>query len=263
MRSSSRPFFDFWRTRATFIDALDPMANFYEANVLTWAALDALAGLWDRCLNPHLSKGRRRMGDFLAQHGGEEFGRVSLPALWAWSELLDPTVAPQICDRLRQLRGRRIPDVREQRQLRMLGDDPLAKEVLADLADVAGKTVKVKKDKRHGRHGGGKTTVKDLVFSARFGEIAYEEMRCAIVHEGRLGAGAHSFELGAQSDSQPTYLSGLFGVPPSIGFSPRYMVKVLRVSIDGFEAEANSEGRDPTPPPRSCIELNVDGDARE
>lgn len=248
----SRPFFEFWRTRAAFIEALDPHENFYEANVLTWAALDAIGNLWGRCLHPDANKSARRMGDFLAMHGGDAFQRVSLPALWAWADRLDQgSVRRSILERLQQLGGRREPTLIEQRQIRMLTDDPLAADVLHDLHGIT--TQKLPK----------KGTVEDLVLACRFGEIAYTEMRCAILHEGRLGEGAHGFELGAESLDGPTYLSGSFGVSPSVGFSPRYMIRVLRACIDGFELEVKAAGVDPVPPPRGCIVLDLEDETEE
>jgi hypothetical protein len=245
----SRPFFEFWRTRAAFIEKLDPHDDFYEANVLTWAALDAVGNLWGRCLHPDSNKPARRTGDFLALHGGDAFRRVSLPALWARADRLDQgSTKRDILERLRQFGGRRKPTFVEQRQFRMLTDDPLADDVLRDLAGVA----------THVLPKGG--TVSDLVLACRFGEIAYTEMRCALLHEGRLGEGAHGFELGAESHDGPTYLSGSFSVPPSIGFFPRYMVKVLRTCIDGFELEAKAAGANPVPSPRGSIVLDLDGE---
>lgn len=239
--------------RATFIDALSPQENFYEANVLVWASLDALGSLWARALHPHLEaqgRSRRRLGDFLARHGGDAFERVSLPALWARSDALDPAVATGVIrDRLRAYRGRRVPDVLEERQMRTVSEDPPTTAVLADLADIAAHHVKRN------------TTVADLVLSARFGELASTEMRCAIVHEGRLGERAHAFDFGGASQIAPTYLSGVLGVPPTIGFSPRYMVSVLRSCIDGFERDATSAGVDPVPPVRGCIVLDLEDES--
>jgi hypothetical protein len=249
--AKTRGWFDWWRSRATFIEALEPKANFYEVNVLVWAAFDALAGHWARCLHADLQDGtdRRRLGELLSRLGGADnaFERVSLPALWAFGDGLDPARAtPAVCDRLRQLRGRRVPTFIEERQARTLHDDPFAKDLLAEVADIAAHKVR------------GRMTVRDIVLRARFGEIAYEEMRCAVIHEGQPGPRTHSFDLGTESDAGPTYLSGHFTAPPSLGFSSRYMVKVLRACLDGFEAEALSAKVDPSPTPRGSIVLRLD-----
>ena len=105
----SRPFFTFWRTRATFISGLHPVENVHEANVLTWAAFDALAGLWARSAHPemHGVSDRRRIGEFLGRHGGEPFQRVSLPAVWARADGLGATVLAELRKRLRTVGGRR------------------------------------------------------------------------------------------------------------------------------------------------------------
>lgn len=251
MAPTSRPFFDFWRTRVAFIERLHPGENFYEANVLVWAVLDALAGHWARVLERQHETDRRRLGDFLARHGGGAFGRVSLPTLWALGDNLDPLVAgDEVRNRICRLRGRRTPDVLEERQARAVADDPTVGEVLAELSDILDVVVV--------RRGRKTSTVSDLVASARFGEIAYTQMRCAIVHEGRLGERAHSFDFGPESASTPTYLSGVLTVPPTMGFSPRFMANVIRSCIDGFESEVLGAGRDPVPPVRGCIELTLD-----
>lgn len=190
------------------------------------------------------------MGDFLAQHGGEPFERVSLPALWARADALDHgAVRADIGDRLRRFGGRREPTLIEQREARLLSADPLVKDVLEELASIASERLRVRTNEM---------TVTDIVLASRFGEIAYTEMRCNILHQGRLGEGAHGFDFGTESDGGPTYQPGVFSVPPCIGFSPRYMVKVLRACIDGFELEAKEAGIDPVPPPRGCIVLDLD-----
>lgn len=122
--------------------------------------------------------------------------------------------------------------------------------VLTDLADVADVIVR----------GNGKRslTVRDLVQEARFGEIAYKELRCAVIHEGRPGAGAHGFDFGASSAHGPTYLSALFQVPPTLAFSPTFMAGVIRRCVDAFEVEVNATGRDPVPPAHCCIPLDLD-----
>ncbi len=187
------------------------------------------------------------MGDFLARHGGLPFQRISLPALWARADALDPAaVRAEVRNRLRRLGGRREPTFIEQRQLRRSSEDPPVLEVLRELADIAAEKIKVKKSE---------TTVQDFVLASRFGEIAYTEMRCSILHEGRLGDGAHSFDLGHDG---PAYLSGVLTVPPSIGFHPSYMANVLRTCIDGFEREVQETGVDPVPPLRGCIVLGLD-----
>jgi hypothetical protein len=243
MATTSRPFFNFWRTRASFIEKLDPNENFYEANVLTWAVLDALAGCWATRFHSDLKRGRdrRRMGDFLFRYGGNPFQRVSLPTLWALSDDPKLTCASDVLQRLRGFGGRRKPSVIEEREARMLANDPLETEVLRDLANIEGVIVK-RGD-----------TVRDLVLRARFGEIAYEKMRCPIIHEGRLGQNAHGFKFGAESDDGPTYLSNVFAVPPSIGFAPSYMAKVIGTCTDGFEKEAEAANIDPVPKLDGCM----------
>jgi hypothetical protein len=242
-----RLFFDHWRARADFVERLDPHAQFFEANALIWTSLDALANLWARCSQRPRGTDRRRMGDFLATHGGDVFTRASLPALWARADALSPEFAtPTIRDRLRLIGGRRAPSLMEERQLRTADEDPTAKQLLDELHEIADREVQ-----RAGRR---TWTVADLVLGARFGEIAYEELRCAIVHEGRLGEGAHGFEL-AESAEGPTYLSGVFSAPPTIGLATGFMVRVMRLCIDGFETEARMGGLNPVPAPHRCIQL--------
>ena len=88
--------------------------------------------------------------------------------------------------------------------------------------------------------------VEDWVLDARFAEIAYTEFRCSWVHEGRGGEASHSF---AFSDDEPTYFGSGIALPPRIGFSVPYLLKVLRACIDGFEAIVVTENIDPVPPP--------------
>jgi hypothetical protein len=146
---------------------------------------------------------------------------------------------------------RRNPTIIERRP-RSVSDDPLASQLLVELSDIKTNVVRPKARPED-------RSVEALVLDARLGEIAYTEMRCAIVHEGRLGAGGHGFDLGSESADAPTYLSDVFGVPPSIGFSPRYMVKIIHACIRGFDAEASAAHVDPVPKPHGPIDLDDDG----
>lgn len=243
------PFFDFWRSRVAFIEQLDPRENFYESNVLTWAVVDSLANHWARAFKRRPPTHRRRLGDFLERHGGVAFGRMSLPQFWMYADETDPSVVgPEVRDRIRSFRGRRSPDAIEERQARIADHEPTTAQVLTELADVV--DVPVAKGR----------TIRDLVLASRFGEIAYETMRCAIVHEGRLADGAHAFDFGRESALGPTYLGGLFVVPPTIGFAPPFMTRVALACIDGFEREASTVGVDPTPPVRDIMDLDLDAE---
>ncbi|MFO0607584.1 MAG: hypothetical protein U0324_30755, partial [Polyangiales bacterium] len=76
----TRTFFDYWRRRLSFIRSLTLPEHFHEANVLVWAAIDALGNLWARSVGKGSAhSGKRDIFDmFLARYGGDPFRRVSL-----------------------------------------------------------------------------------------------------------------------------------------------------------------------------------------
>ncbi|MDJ0555280.1 MAG: hypothetical protein QNJ68_12725 [Microcoleaceae cyanobacterium MO_207.B10] len=79
-------FFDYWRKRHAFISNLDLSEYDHEANVLLWAAFDALSNLWAKNIGKEQckkKKGERIIFDaFLAHYGGKVFQIVSLPDIW-------------------------------------------------------------------------------------------------------------------------------------------------------------------------------------
>lgn len=232
MSPPSQHFFDFWRARVDFVERLDPTNDFYEQNVLVWAMLDALAKSWASASRRPKVPERRCFGDFLEQFGGESFGRVCVPTLWTLGDQLGEDADPGARERVRQYGGRRKPrGILEERQARLLTDDPPVVDVRTELADVLSRVVRHRTQLR----------VEDLVLQARFGEIAYVQMRCPIIHEGRLGEGAHAFDFGRESHAGPTYLSSVFATPPCIGFAPSFMANTIRRCIDGYEAEMQPE----------------------
>jgi hypothetical protein len=81
---------------------------------------------------------------------------------------------------------------------------------------------------------------------SRYGAIAYKEMRSAYIHEGQIGKRAHSFDL-CESAIRPTYLSGIYNTPPTIGFRVEFMLNVLKDCIDAFESNALELQEDPVP----------------
>jgi hypothetical protein len=79
-----------------------------------------------------------------------------------------------------------------------------------------------------------------------YGAIAYKEMRTAYIHEGRPGKGAHGFSL-SQSAISPTYSSGVYSTPPTIGFNVNFMLSVLESCINAFEEDTLAMQQDPAP----------------
>jgi hypothetical protein len=231
-------FFAYWRRRLEFIRALDPHHQVHEANILVWAALDALANLWangmGKTLVAHPSKQREAFDAFLVHYGGEPFGRVSLPDIWHRVDTAkQPQLAAGLWSFLKTAGGRRRPTVLERQRMREVSEDPefasLVREALAS------------------RPGADQAALENWLSLSRYGSIAYKRMRSAYIHEGRPGKHTHSFHF-HDSAKAPTYLSGVFGTPAILGFKPEFMVTVLERCITAFEAEALATKTDPVIP---------------
>jgi hypothetical protein len=232
-------FFNYWRQRHLFIQRLDFSKHSHEANVLTWASLDALSNLWaenigkEKCKS--IRKRKRLIFDaFLSLYGGEVFQLISLPDVWNRIDKgeTDRGISQDVFQLLSNIGGRQSPTFLNERQLRQSSDDWNLNKIISTvlerypLADYS-------------------QLEKWLIFS-RYGSIAYKEMRSAYIHEGRPGKNSHGFSLGG-SEIQPTYLSGLYSTPPAIGFKVEFMLDVLEDCIHAFEVDALSLQQDPVP----------------
>jgi len=234
-------FFDYWRERVEFVASLPLPARHHEANVLAFAALDSLANLWARAVARTGGPAARRFGEFLITHGGrgDVFERVSLPYMrWRATEKSSgfPTATLHLLRTCGAATAPPGPYTEEARRLRSLSDDPtIAALLTGPLASVA-----MAVDAKSGR------SLADWLLDARLGEIAYVEYRCSWLHEGRAGEATHSFDFG---DTEPTYLSNDYTIPPRIRFPLPFVVTLLRNCIDGFQREVGASGVDPAPPP--------------
>jgi hypothetical protein len=243
LRSRITDFFNYWSQRYEFIRNLDFKNNNHEANVLLWASLDALSNLWAKNIgkNQCVKKGNRLIFDaFLARYGGEVFQIVSLPDIWnrvdrgdIWAERQKKKKLPEdVCKFLSRIGERRTPTFIEERQVRHSSDDwSLDTIITTTLRDYPGTN---------------RTELEEWLILSRYGAIAYKEMRSAYIHEGRSGKGTHGFEL-YESAIRPTYLSGLYTTPPTIGFKVEFMLGVLECCIGAFEADALALQQDPVP----------------
>jgi hypothetical protein len=236
-------FFNYWRQRYEFIRDLDFKKNNHEANVLLWASLDALSNVWAENIGENQcgKKGKRLIFDaFLARYGGEIFQIVSLPDIWnrvdrgdVWTDRQKKGKLPEdVCKFLRTIGDRRTPTLIEERQLRRSSDDwSLDAIITATLRDCPTTNP---------------TELGEWLVLSRYGAIAYKEMRSAYIHEGRSGKGTHGFEL-YESAIRPTYLSGIYTKPPTIGFKVEFMLSILACCINEFEADALTLQQDPVP----------------
>jgi hypothetical protein len=243
LRWRIKAFFSYWRQRYEFIRDLDFKKNNHEANVLLWASLDALSNLWaenigkKQCSN----KGKRLIFDaFLARYGGEVFQIVSLPDIWnrvdrgdIWADRQKKKKLPEdVCKFLSRIGNRQTPTFIEEHQVRRSSDDwSLDTIITTTLRDYPGTN---------------RTELEEWLILSRYGAIAYKEMRSAYIHEGRSGKGTHGFEL-YESAIRPTYLSGFYTTPPTIGFKVEFMLGVLECCIGAFEADALALQQDPVP----------------
>lgn len=240
-------FFDYWRQRYKFIRDLDLSKNNHEANVLLWASLDALSNLWaenigeDQCRKKGKRIGKRLIFDaFLTHYGGEIFQIVSLPDIWnrvdrgdIWTDRQKKKPLPEdVCKFLSAIGDRRTPTFTEEHQLRHSSDDWSLDAIMTDTLRDCPAT--------------NPTEFREWLILSRYGAIAYKEMRSAFIHEGRSGRGAHCVDL-SESAIRPTYLSGIYTAPPTIGFKVEFMLGILECCIDTFEAEALRLQQDPVP----------------
>ncbi|MEM8675622.1 MAG: hypothetical protein AAGF83_17380 [Cyanobacteria bacterium P01_G01_bin.67] len=227
-------FFDYWRERYQFIDNLDLIRNNYEANVLLWAAFDALSNLWaDSIIKNRKIKGKKlRFDAFLASYGGEIFQIVSLPDIWDRVDKKSIELPPDVCTFLGQIGGRQEPGGIDIYQLRHSSDDCSSNKIIDTILEKYPVT-------------NVEALEKSLKLS-RYGSIAYKEMRNAYIHEESPGINTHNFDL-YESGIRPTYLSGLYVTPPAIGFKVEFMLNILKLCIDKFEKEALSLKIDPIP----------------
>lgn len=230
-------FFDYWRKRHAFISNLDLSEYHHEANVLLWAAFDALSSIWAENIGKEqcqTTKKRIIFDAFLARYGGEVFQIVSLPDVWnrADDEIKkkQTTFNKNTYTFLSEIGGRRNPPkITDEYRLRHSSDDLSMDAILLK------KYPQTDSDK-----------LKKWLNPSRYGSIAYKEMRSAFIHEGRYGSNAHGDEL-AESAKKPTYLSGIYTTPPIMGFALEFMLPVLKSCIDAFEAEALKVQKDPAP----------------
>lgn len=236
-------FFNCWRQRYAFINDLDFRMHNYQANVLLWSSFDALSNLWagnigkDRCTG----KQKRRIFDaFLAYYGGDLFQKVSLPDIWSRVDKGDIVVDRQqnlklpekICTFLSQIGERRTPTAWDEHCLRQGSEDWKLDAIINDVLTIYPEA--------------NICQIEEWLVLSRYGAIAYKEMRSAYIHEGRSGKRSHGFDL-HESEIRPTYLSGIYTTPPTIGFKVEFMLGILKTCIDGFEAETLKLHRDPVP----------------
>jgi hypothetical protein len=234
-------FFNYWRQRHSFIRDLDLGRHNHEANVLTWASLDALSNLWKANIGKEqcCSKGKRLTFDaFLARYGGELFQVVSLPDVWSRVDRGNietqnkQKLSEGVCKFLSKVGDRRSPIFTDENQLRHSSDDWKMDAIITATLRSYPET--------------NSTELEEWLILSRYGAIAYKEMRSAYIHEGRSGKGTHGFEL-YESAIRPTYLSGIYTTPPTIGFKVEFMLQVLGDCIDAFEADALTLQQDPIP----------------
>ncbi len=236
-------FFDYWRLRYTFIQNLDFKKHNHEANVLVWAAFDALSSLWAHNIakKQYGKTGKRIIFDaFLATYGGELFQIVSLPHVWnridkedVWVDRKNKQKLPEdVCKFLSNIGERQTPTLIHERQFRQGSDDWSLDAIIAVTLKNYPET--------------NPTELEEWLILSRYGAIAYKEMRSAYIHEGRAGKGTHGFELYG-SAKRPTYLSGIYTTPPTIGFKVEFMLGVLECCINAFEADALELQQDPVP----------------
>ncbi|WP_216913952.1 hypothetical protein, partial [Synechococcus sp. CCAP 1479/13] len=129
-------FFAYWRRRQAFIESLDLKENCHEANVLLWAAIDALSNHWAKNLgNSNVAKTTKRLvfDAFLAKYGGSHFQLVSLPDVWHRASC-HPGDLPVECRSLCQSIDRRTPESTD-RRTRQSSDDYVLNSLLQFILD--------------------------------------------------------------------------------------------------------------------------------
>lgn len=236
-------FFNYWRQRYEFIRDLDLQKNNHEANILVWASLDALSNLWaDNIGKQQCGNGKKRFifDAFLAHYGGEIFQIVSLPDVWdrvdrkniCMNHKTGEKLPETVYQFLGKIGDRQTSTFLEERQLRQVSDDLSLDQILAGIEE---KFPEISINE-----------IREWLTLSRYGSIAYKEMRSAYIHEGRPGNRTHGFTL-CRSAIQPTYLSGIYTVPPTIGFQVEFMLGVLKHCINSFEQDALALEQDPVP----------------
>ncbi|MEP0885194.1 hypothetical protein NDI49_26955 [Trichocoleus sp. ST-U3] len=230
-------FFDYWRERHAFIRDLDFSKHSHEANVLLWGELDQLSNLWAGNIGSKQcgkKMGKRNIFDaFLARYGGELFQLVSLPDIW---NRVDKGKAADLPENIRTflgtVGGRCTPTVLQEQRTRCSSEDwSLDATITRTLANYPEMD---------------RTKLEEWLTFSRYGAIAYKQMRCAYIHEGRPGKGTHSFKLHGFAE-RPTYRSAIYATPPIMGFDIEFMLRVLGFCIDEFEADALALQADPVP----------------
>jgi len=235
-------FFDYWRERHAFIHNLNFTKYSHEANVLLWAALDALSNLWAENIGKkQCGKTGKRIifGAFLVRYGSDLFQLISLPDVWnridrgdIYTDQRRTLKLPEnVCTFLGKI-DRRTPTVKEERRTRSNSDDWSLGKIITEAMEKYPETDRNK--------------LEDWLTLSRYGAIAYTQMRSAYIHKGRSGESTHSFELYG-FEIQPTYLSAIYHAPPVIGFKIEFMLRVLGCCIHAFEADALILKKDPAP----------------
>jgi hypothetical protein len=236
-------FFDYWRTRHTFISKLDLIEHRHEANILLWTALDALSNLWKNSIGKSECKrdNKRIIFDaFLAHYGRDVFQLVSLPDVW-WrvekgntsrGEKDEKKLPENVSVFLSTIGQRCTPDFMEERQTRSTSNDLTMNHIINQILANHPQTIC--------------SDLKQWLTLSRYGALAYKEMRNPYIHEGRPGNRTHDFKLYGWAET-PTYVSSIYGTPPIMSFSVEFMLGVLKRCLEKFEAEALAFQVDPAP----------------
>lgn len=237
-------FFDYWRKRYEFINSLDRRQHSHEAYVLLLASLDALSNIWKAHIGKNeCGKGKRIIFDtFLARYGGQIFQRVALPDVWhradqgnVWADCKKNRKFPEEVKLFLTGVGNRQLPPQMDRSKRQSSQDFTLEEIMSTFLKSHPATQCSELNE-----------VRDWLCLSRYGAIAYKELRCEWLHEGQPGSNTHNFHLAA-SETAPTYLSGIYGTPPVLGFSIALLLRTLKDCIDSFEREALILEQDPSP----------------
>jgi hypothetical protein len=236
-------FFDWWRKRHAFVSNLNLAEHSYEGNVLLWTYFDALSNIWaesigkKECSNSHK---RKIFNAFLARYGGDVFQLVSLPDVWSRIKRGEASKLPEnVSIFLSNIGVRKISSTIYMYEDNFGMDDYTTRSILNDLSldDIINQTISNCPN----------TTSSELnqwLILSQYGAIAYKEMRCSYIHEGRPGKNTHGYKLDGWAE-KPTYLSSVYATPPKMGFSVEFMLGVLKHCIEKFEAEALALQVDP------------------
>ena len=237
-------FFTFFRRRVANIENLHnqpPQLDHWEpeTHVLAFVAVDALANHWAATFEPDIARGqdRERLSRFLLKHGDANiFSRFSTSDFIrrAHVEGFDQ----KLIDQVKPFRKPLTPGAMRGWNMEPRSSDVTESEELLNAFPTHHPTNRSKNGNPSSLNAA------QWVSRSRFGDVFYSEFRSSWVHTYTGGKGTSTGWKG-DNHKEPRYMN--WEGPPNerLVFPVPYLLKLLSMCIDCFEAECSQAGHGP------------------